>query len=127
MFISLVVPCYNEEACLPLFYREVSHILDRLAGEQPSHTGEIIFVDDGSRDGTAPVIKNLSAQDKRIRYLIFSRNFGKEAALFAGLRKASGEYVVTLDADLQDPPSLIPSMLKAVCSGEYDCVPEPAG
>jgi glycosyltransferase involved in cell wall biosynthesis len=121
MFISLVVPCYNEEASLPLFYREASRILDALIKEDPSFDGEIIFVDDGSRDGTVPVIKALHIQDKRIRYLIFSRNFGKEAALLAGLRKSSGEYVVILDADLQDPPSLIPSMLKAVRSGGYDC------
>jgi glycosyltransferase involved in cell wall biosynthesis len=121
MFISLVVPCYNEEAGLSLFCREALHILDILVEEGPSFDGEIIFIDDGSHDGTVSVIKALQAHDKRIRYLIFSRNFGKEAALLAGLRKASGDYVVTLDADLQDPPSLIPSMLQAVRSGEYDC------
>jgi glycosyltransferase involved in cell wall biosynthesis len=89
--------------------------------EKKSVNAEFIFIDDGSRDKTLTVLKNLAAYDERVRYIAFSRNFGKEAALLAGLRKARGRYVVTLDADLQDPPALIPQMLDAAGSGEYDC------
>ncbi|GHV85663.1 glycosyl transferase family 2 [Spirochaetia bacterium] len=116
--ISLVVPCYNEETTLPFFYQEVSTVLGTINGGK---TGEIIFIDDGSTDATLAVLKNLAAEDSRVHYISFSRNFGKEAALLAGLQAAHGQIVVTLDADLQDPPSLIPQMLEAVASGEFDC------
>jgi glycosyltransferase involved in cell wall biosynthesis len=117
IYLSLVIPCFNEEAVLPLFYAE---ILNALVPTENSDI-EFVFVDDGSKDRTLPVLKELGEKDNRIRYISFSRNFGKEAALLAGLKASQGEYVVTLDADGQDPPSLIPQMLEAVSSGEYDC------
>jgi glycosyltransferase involved in cell wall biosynthesis len=120
MIISIVVPCYNEESAILLFYREMMQTLAPLM-EAEALAPEFIFVDDGSGDSTCAVLKNLAAQDSRVGYIVFSRNFGKEAALFAGLRKAQGQYVITIDADLQDPPSLIPAMFQAVASGEFDC------
>jgi len=86
-----------------------------------NRSAELIFIDDGSKDKTLEVLRKLSKQDSRVHYISFSRNFGKEAAMLAGLRVTQGEYIVTMDADLQDPPSLIPCMLDAVASGEYDC------
>jgi glycosyltransferase involved in cell wall biosynthesis len=115
--ISLVVPCFNEEATLLPFYRETLEVLEK----DKAFTGEFIFVDDGSTDETSGILKQLALHNSSIHYIIFSRNFGKEAALLAGLQKAQGRYVVTLDADLQDPPVLIPEMLQSVMSGEYDC------
>ena len=120
MLISLVVPCYNEEQALPLFYAEAN----RVAGEmQYSHGAsfEFIFVNDGSKDGTLAELRALHEKDPRVRYLSFSRNFGKEAGIYAGLKAAKGEYVAMLDADLQDPPALLPQMLDALLTGEYDC------
>jgi glycosyltransferase involved in cell wall biosynthesis len=117
--LSLVIPCYNEQESLPVFYREICAVLEIL--EQKNIGAEFIFVDDGSNDNTANVIIDLSKDDQRIFYVIFSRNFGKEAALLAGLQKSRGQFVVTIDADLQDPPSLIPQMLDPVISGEFDC------
>ncbi len=114
--ISLVVPCYNEEEAIPVFYEEAVKALAAV-GER----FELIFVDDGSKDGTLSVLRMFAGRDDRVRYLSFSRNFGKEAAMLAGLQAARGEYVVTVDADGQDPPSLIPQMLECVASGEYDC------
>jgi glycosyltransferase involved in cell wall biosynthesis len=119
--ISLVVPCYNEEATLPLFYREAAAVLAQLSEHGRALTGEFVFVDDGSRDATLPVLRSLAEQDARVHYLTFSRNFGKEAAILAGLNAAHGRYVVTMDADLQDPPALIPAMLEAVAAGDFDC------
>ena len=110
MLISLIVPCYNEEEAMPLFYKEAS----RVAAEMKISHGadfEFIFVDDGSRDGTLRVARELHAQDPRVRYVSFSRNFGKEAGIYAGLQAARGDYVATMDADLQDPPALLPQML----------------
>ena len=120
MLISLVVPCYNEEESLPLFYKEAA----RVAGEMKASHGvdfEFIFVDDGSKDGTLAVARRLHQQDPRVRYVSFSRNFGKEAGIYAGLKAAKGDYVTMLDADLQDPPGLLPAMLDTLLSGEYDC------
>ncbi|MDR0711474.1 MAG: glycosyltransferase [Prevotellaceae bacterium] len=119
--ISFVAPCFNEEAALHRFYEEITRIASALNENGQASTCELIFVDDGSVDATASILRDFALRDERVRYLIFSRNFGKEAALLAGLRKARGRYVVTLDADLQDPPSLIPEMLAAVASGEFDC------
>jgi len=116
VFLSLVVPCYNEEASIPLFYDEVIKICTFINEQY-----EVIFIDDGSRDNTLIILRQLANQDKHIHYISFSRNFGKEAAILAGLQAAHGEYIVTLDADGQDPPSLIPKMLEVVVSGEYDC------
>jgi glycosyltransferase involved in cell wall biosynthesis len=119
--ISLVIPCFNEEISLPLFYKEANLVLTKLMEEQKIATGEFVFVDDGSTDATLTVLQELARQDNRVHYISFSRNFGKEAALLAGLREARGNHVVTMDADLQDPPALIPQMLAPVVSGEFDC------
>jgi len=115
-YLSLVVPCFNEEAAVPLFYDEAVKICAPI-----NEQFEIIFVDDGSQDNTLGIFRRLANQDKRVHYISFSRNFGKEAAMLAGLQAARGEYIVTLDADGQDPLSLIPQMLESVVSGEYDC------
>ena len=114
MLLSIIVPCFNEEANIEPFAAAVA-----AAGLDCQY--EIVFVDDGSADGTLAKIKELAAGRDSIRYISFSRNFGKESALLAGLRKASGDFVVTIDADLQDSPELLPQMLAAVRSGEYDC------
>ena len=117
VFLSLVVPCYNEEAAIPLFY-------DEAVKTEPSINGqcELIFVDDGSKDNTLKILRQLANQDTRVRYISFSRNFGKEAAMLAGLQAAQGKYVIMLDADLQHPPCLIPEMLEEITNGEYDCI-----
>lgn len=115
--VSIIVPCYNEQEVLPLFYNEIVRVcLDN----QISY--ELIFVNDGSSDHTLEQLRTLSNQDKNVIYLSFSRNFGKEAAMFAGFCNASGNYVAVMDADLQDPPSLLPEMLKILGNGEYDSV-----
>lgn len=112
--LSLVVPCFNEAACVEAFVCAVD------ATGLPGI--EFVFVDDGSTDETLPILKRLAAADERVRYVSFSRNFGKEAALLAGLRKASGKLVATLDVDLQDPPALLPGMVAAIREEGYDCV-----
>ena len=116
--LSIVVPCYNEEEAAPIFYKTVHEMEDKL----PSVDLEFVFVDDGSKDGTLQVIKDLRSQDERVHYVSFSRNFGKEAGIYAGLEKAKGDYVVIMDVDLQDPPALLPEMLGFIESGEYECV-----
>ena len=118
MSISIVVPCYNEEQSLPLFYREFCALSEKM----PQESFELLLVDDGSRDGTLRRMKELAEADERVRYLSFSRNFGKEAGIYAGLENASGDYVAIMDADLQDPPSLLPEMYKAVTEEGYDSV-----
>lgn len=115
--LSLIIPCYNEQEALPIFYKEVSRVL-----AQMDCRAEIIFVNDGSTDGTLEMLRDLGAQDERIRYLSFSRNFGKEAAMYAGFCNVSGDYVAVMDADLQDPPALLPQMLELLKSGGYDSV-----
>ena len=114
--LSIVVPCYNEEAGLARFYAETSAVCAGLDTQV-----EFIFVDDGSRDGTLAELKTLAERDGRVRWLALSRNFGKEAALFAGLEHARGDYVAVMDADLQDPPELLPELLDIVRGGGYDC------
>lgn len=114
--LSVVVPCYNEEESLPLFYQEVSAVLKDMGTDY-----EIVFIDDGSSDGTPQELRKLAAADSRCRYIIFSRNFGKEAGMYAGLAEAEGEYCVIMDADLQHPPGLLPQMYKAVTEEGYDC------
>jgi len=116
--ISLIVPCYNEEEVLPLFYQEVTRVADLME----EYEFEFLFVDDGSRDGTMKVVKDLAGQDKRVKYVSFSRNFGKEAAMYAGFTHASGDYVAVMDADLQDPPALLPEMMAAIREEGYDSV-----
>ena len=115
--LSIVVPCCNEQEALPAFYEEASGILRDMGCSY-----EMLFVDDGSRDGTLRIMRDLSRSDPHVSYISFSRNFGKEAALYAGLSNASGDYVATMDADLQDPPSLLPQMLGILQTREYDCV-----
>lgn len=116
--ITVIVPCYNEEASLHYFYEEIQ----RVAAQMTETAFEYLFVDDGSRDGTMKVIRELAAKDKKVAYVSFSRNFGKEAAMYAGLRHAGGDYVVIMDTDLQDPPSLLPQMYHAVTEEGYDSV-----
>lgn len=115
--ISIVVPCYNEQAALPLFYQEIT----RVAGEMDYAEFEFVFIDDGSKDDTLPTLRRLAAQDGRVRFVSFSRNFGKEAGMLAGLEAATGDFVATMDADLQDPPALLPELYKAVSEEGYDC------
>lgn len=115
--ISIIVPCYNEEEALPLFYKEVNKV-----SETMDEDFEFIFVNDGSSDKTLEVIKNLAKLDERCKYINFSRNFGKEAAMYAGLELSTGDYVTLMDADLQDPPSLLPKMLKLIKEEGYDSV-----
>ena len=115
--ISIVVPCYNEEASLPLFYREIT----RVAAEMDYADFEFVFIDDGSEDNTLPTLRRLAAADRRVRFVSFSRNFGKEAGMLAGLEAATGDFVALMDADLQDPPSLLPELYRAVTEEGYDC------
>ncbi len=118
--LSIVVPCYNEEAALPYFWKEVSSVADGMSARMDI-AFEFLFVDDGSRDGTLRLLREIAAADSRAHYLSFSRNFGKEAAMLAGLRRARGDYIAIMDADLQDPPALLPEMYDALENGEYDC------
>lgn len=117
--LTLVVPTYNEEDSLPLFYEAVKKVA---ADDLKNVSVEMLFVDDGSSDNSLSVIRQLRASDERVHYLSFSRNFGKEAAIFAGLQHAKGDYVAVMDADMQDPPELLPEMFALVSSGEYDSV-----
>ncbi len=116
--ITLVVPCYNEEATLQPFYDEIT----RVAGMMSDVTLNVLFVDDGSADNTLNEMKRLAALDSHIQYISFSRNFGKEAAIYAGLQQAKGDYVTIMDVDLQDPPALLPEMYKAIVDEGFDSV-----
>ena len=115
--ISVIVPCYNEEEALPAFYRETVTVLNSM--EQTDW--EMILVDDGSSDHTLSVIRSLAQADHRVRYVAFSRNFGKEAGMYAGLSEARGDYCVIMDADLQHPPALLPQMYQVVSEEGFDC------
>ncbi|MEY8445551.1 glycosyltransferase family 2 protein [Enterococcus ratti] len=115
MKISIVVPCFNEEKTIPLFFDEV----EKFKGE---HEFEYLFIDDGSSDGTLQVIKRLSKNYEYVRFVSFSRNFGKEAALYAGLKASTGELITVMDVDLQDPPELLPKMIEKILTSEIDCV-----
>lgn len=114
--ISVIVPCLNEEQALPVFYREICKVMKTM--EEAAF--ELLLIDDGSTDGTAKQMKEMCRMDKRCRYFSFSRNFGKEAAIYAGLVHANGDYVAVMDADLQDPPQLLPRMYRILEEGEYD-------
>lgn len=116
--ISIIVPCYNEEATVRTFYSTVTAV----AAHIPDVSWEYIFVDDGSKDRTILILRELAAADPAVRYLSFSRNFGKEAAMYAGLQAATGDLVAIMDVDLQDPPDLLPEMLRMLRSEECDCV-----
>ena len=119
MKITLIVPCYNEEQALPFFLPEVFRVAEEMKEKAEI---ELLFVDDGSKDKTLEVLRSFAEQDKRVKYISFSRNFGKEAAMYAGFCNAKGDYVAVMDADLQDPPSLLPQMVSLLESGEYDSV-----
>ncbi len=117
--ISIVVPCYNEELSLPYFYKEITSIAELMKNDAEF---EFIFVDDGSKDKTVDGLRSLAKQDSRVRYISFSRNFGKEAAMYAGFKATLGNLVVVMDADLQHPPKFIPDMYKGIKEEGYDCV-----
>lgn len=116
--ISIIIPCYNEQESIPLFYNEINKVMDIITDTN----FELLFIDDGSKDKTLLEAKKLTSQDDRVHYISFSRNFGKEAAIYAGFQYASGDYVVMMDADLQDPPSLLPKMYEILKEGGYDSV-----
>lgn len=115
--ISLIIPCYNEQESLPTFYKETTSVVQKMTSDY-----ELIFINDGSKDQTLSILKELAAQDLHVKYLSFSRNFGKEAAMYAGFCNVRGDYVAVMDADMQDPPSLLPQMLELLQGGEYDSV-----
>ena len=117
--ISIIIPCFNEEEALPIYYAEMKKVMDSMK----KHTSfELLFVDDGSSDRTYEIMKDLHRKDGRCQYLSFSRNFGKEAAIYAGLQNASGDYAAIMDVDLQDPPSLLPDMYRILKEEAYDSV-----
>lgn len=115
--LSIIVPCYNEEATIGTFYARTSAVCKTLEGVEV----EYLFVDDGSTDHTLELLRKLSEDEPGVRFLSFSRNFGKEAAMYAGLERARGELAAVMDVDLQDPPELLPELLDIVRGGEYDC------
>ena len=116
--ISVAVPCYNEEPALEPFYAAVSAVAEQM----PEVAFEFLFIDDGSRDRTLEKMQELAQRDSRVKYISFSRNFGKEAGIYAGLENATGDYVVVMDSDLQDPPALLPEMYRSIRQEGYDCV-----
>ncbi len=116
MLVELIVPCYNESAVLKMFYDESCRVINSIK----NYDFNFIFIDDGSKDNTLSIMKELAENDERVKYISFSRNFGKESAMFAGLKNSKGDYAVVMDADLQHPPALIPDMLKVMEEG-YDC------
>ncbi|WP_367950180.1 glycosyltransferase family 2 protein [uncultured Clostridium sp.] len=117
MKVSLIVPCYNEQESLPVFYEEMMKIVKKMSCQY-----ELIFINDGSKDRTLSILKKISAENDNVTYISFSRNFGKEAAMYAGFCNADADYVAVMDADMQDPPSLLPEMIKILESGKYDSV-----
>ncbi|MDO4188386.1 MAG: glycosyltransferase family 2 protein [Lachnospiraceae bacterium] len=118
--LTVIVPCYNEEEAIPFFYDEMLKTIEVFNKDFPQVEFEMLFIDDGSKDKTLDVLREYNAKDSRVRYVSFSRNFGKEAGIYAGLDNAKGDYVVIMDADLQDPPSLLPDMFRAITDEGYD-------
>ena len=116
--ITILVPCYNESASLHLFYERMADVM----GKIDEYVFHILFVNDGSRDSTLDIMRKLHAADARVSYLDLSRNFGKEAAMLAGLENAKGDYMVLMDVDLQDPPSLLEKMYNFINQEGYNCV-----
>lgn len=116
--ISLIIPCYNEEESINICYNEVNKVTKKMQKQ----SFEIIFIDDGSKDKTLSILKELSIKDKRVKYLSFSRNFGKEAGMYAGLKYSKGDYVAIMDVDLQDPPEKLIEMYEIINNENYDCV-----
>lgn len=119
--ITIIVPCYNEQETIPYFLDAMNKVYNSMKKKYDIDM-EYLFVDDGSKDKTLEVLKECSKKDPNVSYLSFSRNFGKEAAMYAGLEQSNGDYVVIIDADLQDPPELIEEMYATLLEGEYDCV-----
>ncbi|MDE5860275.1 MAG: glycosyltransferase family 2 protein [Oscillospiraceae bacterium] len=119
--ISVIVPCYNEQEVLPLFRTEILRVTDEMTAAHQETEFEFLFINDGSADKTLEILREYAAEDSRFRYISFSRNFGKEAGMLAGMEYSRGDYVVIIDADLQHPPAFIPKMYEYVSSGEYDC------
>ena len=117
--LSIIVPCYNEQDSLPLFYNKIVKTLQNMSTFVDF---EILFIDDGSKDFTLKIVKELAKKDERIKYISFSRNFGKESAMYAGLEKAKGDLIAFMDADLQDPPDLLMEMYNGIVTEGYDCV-----
>ena len=117
--ISVIVPCYNEQEAIPFFYDEIVKISKIMENDAEF---EYLFINDGSKDKTINVLRELAKRDERVKYVSFSKNFGKEAAMYAGLEKSSGDYIAVMDVDLQDPPELLVQMFLDLESGEYDCV-----
>ena len=115
--ISLIVPCYNEQEVLPIFYKETCKVIEKMDADF-----EFVFIDDGSKDNTVLIMRELAEKDDRVFYYSFSRNFGKEAGIYAGLSNAKGDICVVMDADMQDPPSLLPQMYDAIINEGYDSV-----
>ncbi|MCI8375704.1 MAG: glycosyltransferase family 2 protein [Lachnospiraceae bacterium] len=116
--ISVIVPCYNEQEAIPIFYNAIGKTAEALSDVEL----ELLFVNDGSKDESLKEMRELAAKDERVKYVSFSRNFGKEAAMYAGLSYASGDYVAIMDVDLQDPPELLPEMYRSIREEGYDCV-----
>ena len=116
--ISVIIPCFNEEASLPFYKEEILKVMQQMSSEE----FELLFINDGSKDTTLSLLKQYAAEDNRFKYVSFSRNFGKEAAIYAGLQHSTGDYVCIMDADLQDPPSLLPKMYDIVKNQGYDSV-----
>lgn len=116
--ISVIIPCYNEQEAIPIFYEAITKVADELSQAEL----ELLFVNDGSRDESLKEMKRLAEADGRVKYVSFSRNFGKEAAMYAGLSYADGDYVAIMDVDLQDPPALLPEMYRILTTEDYDCV-----
>ena len=117
MKVALIVPCYNEQEALPIFYEEVMKVVTTMNCQY-----ELIFVNDGSKDNTLSILKNFAAKDENVTYISFSRNFGKEAAMYAGFSNADADYVAVMDADMQDPPALLPQMVKILETEDYHSV-----
>lgn len=117
MLLSLIVPCYNEQDAIPIFYKEARKVLEDMPVDY-----ELLFINDGSKDDTLKILQELSRKDSHVYYLSFSRNFGKEAAMYAGFCNVQGDYAVVMDVDLQDPPAMLPQMLEIIRTGEYDSV-----
>lgn len=116
--ISVIIPCYNEEEALCVYYHEMKQVME----EMDEVEFELLFIDDGSKDKTLDILKEMNAKDDRCKFYSFSRNFGKEAAMYAGLSYVLGDYAAIMDVDLQDPPALLPQMYDILKTGEYDCV-----
>lgn len=117
--ISIIVPCYNEEAALPYFFPEIRQVADILSATNDL-CFEVLFIDDGSKDKTLKLLREFAEEDNRVRYISFSRNFGKEAAIYAGMQNTKGDYMVLMDADLQHPPAMVEKMYEALKDGDYD-------